>query len=136
MRAMGATFTPGTTAEPWQPSMVDLRYWSMCSNVYRPPYPVVSIQEPRGETILGPSRPWPYPRRSSAIACSTAHRRRRGVAVVTGASSGIGLHTALGLARSGMRVVMTCRDRARTEKARRWITERSGSDRVDMALDF
>jgi hypothetical protein len=33
--------------------MVDLRYWSMCSNVYRPPYPVVSIQEPRGETILG-----------------------------------------------------------------------------------
>jgi hypothetical protein len=34
--------------------MVDLRYWSMCSNVYRPPYPVVSIQEPvTGETILG-----------------------------------------------------------------------------------
>ena len=31
---------------------------------------------------------------------------------------------------------MTCRDRARTERARRWITERSGSDRVDMALDF
>jgi retinol dehydrogenase 14 len=59
------------------------------------------------------------------------------VTVVTGASSGIGLHTALGLARSGMRVVMTGRDRARTEKARRWVTERSGSDRVDMALaDF
>jgi hypothetical protein len=37
------------------------------------------------------------------------------------------LHTALGLARSGMRVVMTGRDRARTEKARRWITERGGS---------
>jgi hypothetical protein len=48
MRAMGATHTPGTTAQPWQPSMVDLRYWSMCSNVYRPPYPVVSIHEPRG----------------------------------------------------------------------------------------
>jgi hypothetical protein len=53
MRAMGATHTPGTTAEQWQPSMVDLRYWSMCSNVYRPPYSVVSIQEPGGETILG-----------------------------------------------------------------------------------
>lgn len=25
----------------------------MCSNVYRPPYPVVSIQEPGGETIPG-----------------------------------------------------------------------------------
>jgi NAD(P)-dependent dehydrogenase (short-subunit alcohol dehydrogenase family) len=56
---------------------------------------------------------------------------------VTGASSGIGLHTALGLARAGMRVVMTGRDRARTEQARRWVAERSGSDRVDMVLaDF
>ena len=52
MRAMGATFTPGMTAMPW-PSTVDLRYWSMCSNVYRPPYPVVSIEEPGGETLLG-----------------------------------------------------------------------------------
>src|SRR5919201_2890892 len=59
------------------------------------------------------------------------------VAVVTGASSGIGLHTALGLARSGLRVGVAGRDRARTEQARRWVLERSGSDRVDMALaDF
>ena len=59
------------------------------------------------------------------------------VGVVTGASSGIGLHTALGLARSGMRVVIAGRDRGRTETARRFVTERSGSDRVDVALaDF
>ena len=59
------------------------------------------------------------------------------IAVVTGASSGIGLHTALGLARIGMRVVMVGRDRGRTEAARRLVTERSGSDRVDIALaDF
>jgi NAD(P)-dependent dehydrogenase (short-subunit alcohol dehydrogenase family) len=59
------------------------------------------------------------------------------VALVTGASSGIGLHTALGLARAGMRVVMTGRDRARTEGARRLVTKRSGSDRVEIALaDF
>jgi NAD(P)-dependent dehydrogenase (short-subunit alcohol dehydrogenase family) len=58
-------------------------------------------------------------------------------AVVTGASSGIGLYTALGLARAGMRVVMAGRDRARTEAARRFVTERSGSDRVVIALaDF
>src|SRR5215472_3152392 len=58
-------------------------------------------------------------------------------AVVTGASSGIGLYTALGLARTGMRVVMAGRDRARTEAARRFVTERSGSDRVVIALaDF
>jgi retinol dehydrogenase 14 len=68
---------------------------------------------------------------------SSAEDTAQLVAVVTGASSGIGLHTALGLARSGMRVVMTGRDRARTEQARRWVIERSGSDRVDMALaDF
>ena len=36
------------------------------------------------------------------------------VAVVTGASAGIGLYTALGLARQGMRVVMVGRDPART----------------------
>jgi retinol dehydrogenase 14 len=58
-------------------------------------------------------------------------------AIVTGASSGIGLYTALGLARTGIRVVMAGRDRARTEAARRFVTERSGSDRVVIALaDF
>jgi NAD(P)-dependent dehydrogenase (short-subunit alcohol dehydrogenase family) len=59
------------------------------------------------------------------------------LAVVTGASSGIGLHTAIGLARTGMRVVMAGRDRGRTEAARRLASQRSGSDRVDIALaDF
>jgi NAD(P)-dependent dehydrogenase (short-subunit alcohol dehydrogenase family) len=68
---------------------------------------------------------------------SSAEDRAQRVAVVTGASSGIGLHTALGLARTGMRIVMAGRDRARTEQARRWVAERSGSDRVEMALaDF
>jgi NAD(P)-dependent dehydrogenase (short-subunit alcohol dehydrogenase family) len=57
--------------------------------------------------------------------------------IVTGASSGIGLYTALGLARTGTRVVMVGRDRVRTEAARRFVTERSGSDRVDVCLaDF
>jgi NAD(P)-dependent dehydrogenase (short-subunit alcohol dehydrogenase family) len=59
------------------------------------------------------------------------------VGVVTGASSGIGLYTALGLARTGMRVVMAGRDRARTEAARRFVTERAGGAQVDIALaDF
>jgi NAD(P)-dependent dehydrogenase (short-subunit alcohol dehydrogenase family) len=59
------------------------------------------------------------------------------VAIVTGASAGIGLYTALGLARQGMRVVMVGRDPARTERARRLVTERSGSGRVETALaDF
>jgi NAD(P)-dependent dehydrogenase (short-subunit alcohol dehydrogenase family) len=66
-----------------------------------------------------------------------AESQSQQVAVVTGASSGIGLHTAIGLARFGMRVVMAGRDRDRTEAARRLVTQRSGSDRVDIALaDF
>jgi NAD(P)-dependent dehydrogenase (short-subunit alcohol dehydrogenase family) len=59
------------------------------------------------------------------------------VAIVTGASSGIGLYTALGLARAGMRVVMVGRDRTRAEAARRFVREHSGSDRIDVLLaDF
>jgi NAD(P)-dependent dehydrogenase (short-subunit alcohol dehydrogenase family) len=58
-------------------------------------------------------------------------------AVVTGASSGIGRHTALGLARTGMRVVLVGRHRARTEAARRFVIEGSGSDCIAIALaDF
>jgi NAD(P)-dependent dehydrogenase (short-subunit alcohol dehydrogenase family) len=59
------------------------------------------------------------------------------LAIVTGASSGIGLYTALGLAHAGMGVVMVGRDRARTDTARRFVRERSGSDRIEMLLaDF
>jgi NAD(P)-dependent dehydrogenase (short-subunit alcohol dehydrogenase family) len=59
------------------------------------------------------------------------------IAIVTGASSGIGLHTVLGLVRAGMRVVMVGRDRVRTEAARRFVREHSGSDGIDILLaDF
>jgi NAD(P)-dependent dehydrogenase (short-subunit alcohol dehydrogenase family) len=59
------------------------------------------------------------------------------IALVTGANAGIGLYTALGLARAGFRVVMAGRDGARLERARRMVAERSGSARVEPALaDF
>src|SRR4051794_3809760 len=51
------------------------------------------------------------------------------IALVTGASAGIGFETALGLARAGFRVIMAGRDAARTERARTEATARSGSDR-------
>jgi NAD(P)-dependent dehydrogenase (short-subunit alcohol dehydrogenase family) len=58
-------------------------------------------------------------------------------AIVTGASSGIGLYTVLGLVRAGMRVVMVGRDRDRTEAARRFVREHSGADGIDVVLaDF
>ena len=59
------------------------------------------------------------------------------VAVVAGATAGIGLYTALGLARQGVRLVMVGRDPARTERARRLVAERSGSGQIETALaDF
>jgi NAD(P)-dependent dehydrogenase (short-subunit alcohol dehydrogenase family) len=59
------------------------------------------------------------------------------VAVVTGASAGIGLYTALGLARAGRPVVLVGRDAGRTERARRLIAQRVAGAAVDVALaDF
>lgn len=59
------------------------------------------------------------------------------VALVTGATAGIGLETAVGLARAGMRVVVHGRDELRTEEARYIVADRSGSTRIETALaDF
>ena len=56
------------------------------------------------------------------------------VALVTGASAGIGLETALGLARAGFRVVMAGRDATRTERAREDVAKRLAAERRDTAL--
>ncbi len=59
------------------------------------------------------------------------------VALVTGATSGIGQETAVGLAARGAQVVLVGRDRARGEAARKDVTERSANPRVDLMLaDF
>ena len=49
------------------------------------------------------------------------------VAVVTGANSGIGRETALGLARAGATTVLACRDPGRAEAAAEEVRRRSGS---------
>ena len=59
------------------------------------------------------------------------------VALVTGANAGIGLETALGLARAGFRVIMAGRDAGRLEAARDSVAARAGSPRLETALaDF
>ncbi len=56
------------------------------------------------------------------------------VCMVTGANSGIGKVTALGLAQMGATVVMVCRDRARGEAAQDEIKTKSGNNAVDLLL--
>ncbi len=56
------------------------------------------------------------------------------VCLVTGASSGIGKKTALGLARKGATVILLCRDRGRGEAALSEIKAESGNDRVALEL--
>lgn len=60
-----------------------------------------------------------------------------GVAIVTGASAGIGLYTALGVARAGMHIVMVGRHPERTETAARLVIERVPGAQIDfMVADF
>jgi NAD(P)-dependent dehydrogenase (short-subunit alcohol dehydrogenase family) len=53
------------------------------------------------------------------------------VAIVTGANTGLGEETAVGLAALGFRVVMTSRDPAKGEAALARVRERAGSDAVE-----
>ncbi len=56
------------------------------------------------------------------------------VCIVTGANSGIGKATALGLAQMGATIVIVCRDRAKGEEAQNEIKTKSGNDAVDLML--
>lgn len=54
--------------------------------------------------------------------------------MITGANSGIGKATALGLAKLGATVIMVCRDRARGQNALREISQRSGSTSISLLM--
>lgn len=54
--------------------------------------------------------------------------------LVTGANSGIGKQTALGLAKQQAEVIMVCRDQARGEEARQEIIKATGNQNVHLML--
>jgi retinol dehydrogenase-14 len=56
------------------------------------------------------------------------------ICLVTGASSGIGKATALGLAKLGATVVIVCRDSARGEAALSEIKQNSGNNSIDLLI--
>ena len=55
-------------------------------------------------------------------------------AVVTGANTGVGYETELGLAKQNFQVVMLCRSQERGEKAQKEIIEKSGNENVFLIL--
>ena len=56
------------------------------------------------------------------------------IALVTGATNGIGIWTALGLAQQGYTVGVVARDRARGEARRTWLAERAPQGQVDLFI--
>jgi retinol dehydrogenase 14 len=56
------------------------------------------------------------------------------ICIVTGANSGIGRETALGLAQMGARVVMVCRNAEKGKAALEEIRRESGSSQVDLLI--
>ena len=56
------------------------------------------------------------------------------ICIITGANSGIGKATAIGLAKMNATVVMLCRDKERGESAQNEIIELTGNNNVDLFL--
>lgn len=62
------------------------------------------------------------------------HRLEGITAVVTGANSGLGLQTVMGLARRGASVVLACRSEERGTAALKLARESSGSDQLSLSI--
>jgi len=59
------------------------------------------------------------------------------IAIVTGANSGLGLYTSIGLAGAGATVVMACRDPGKAQKALEEVRQKAPKGKVEaMALDL
>src|SRR2546421_7962290 len=76
---------------------------------------------------------WPNTRKEYQMPTLNTNMQGK-VCIVTGANSGIGKATALGLAEMGATVVMVCRDQVKGEEAQNEIKEQSRNDAVDLML--
>jgi hypothetical protein len=53
VRGKAATTPAGSSPVPWPQASLQLRYWSLCNNVYRKPWPVVANPQPGGGVAYG-----------------------------------------------------------------------------------
>ncbi len=53
VRGKAATVPAGTSPVPWPQPSLQLRYWSLCNNIYRQPWPVVANPLPGGGVDYG-----------------------------------------------------------------------------------
>ena len=53
VRGKGTTVPLGTIPVPWPQPSLQLRYWSLCNNIYRKPWPVVADPQPGGGVDYG-----------------------------------------------------------------------------------
>ncbi|MHA1488285.1 MAG: SDR family oxidoreductase [Promethearchaeota archaeon] len=56
------------------------------------------------------------------------------ICMITGANSGIGKATAIQLAKTGIHIVMVCRNKERGENAQKEIKEESGNNNIDLLI--
>ncbi|MFX1481504.1 MAG: SDR family NAD(P)-dependent oxidoreductase, partial [Promethearchaeota archaeon] len=56
------------------------------------------------------------------------------ICLITGANSGIGKATAIGLAKMGATIVMACRNKKRGEQALKYIKRESNNELIDLML--
>jgi NAD(P)-dependent dehydrogenase (short-subunit alcohol dehydrogenase family) len=78
-----------------------------------------------------------FPPPDSKIDGDAADAANRPDYLITGATAGIGLETAVGLARAGFRVILAGRDEARLDAALRIVAQRAAGVRADTVLaDF
>ena len=65
---------------------------------------------------------------------ATSQTMQGKICLVTGATSGMGKETALGLARMGATVVLVARDSNKGKETQREITRQSGNEHIDLLL--
>jgi NAD(P)-dependent dehydrogenase (short-subunit alcohol dehydrogenase family) len=109
---------------PWAPDRQQ-RVWPSCDRS-KPPAKVISFHTRSWSSVVSQ-----FVRKVHVMPPASMSEK---ICIVTGANSGIGKETALGLAHTGARVVMVCRNAEKGEAAVEEIRRESGSSQVGLLI--